>query len=404
MKKILLAFVALAATFSVLSAQEYLPEWKEGYMDIHTIATGRGDATFIVMPDGTTLMIDAGDNGKLKDPQHPDTTKRAGEWQAIYMKKVMEGLPGNGKVDYAMITHFHDDHMGSIRQMLPGKNGYGLSGITLVGELVGYNKLIDRAYPDYDFPSKKNVANANKKFMDEYHKFVKYQMEQGMDMEKFDVGALNQIKMLNNPKKYRKNFEIRNLAANGQVWTGKGTSAEKQYKGDPTLFDENVNSCAIRITYGDFRYYNGGDLSGGNWKSYKSQERDMETPVAKVCGKVDVIKANHHGYYDTCNGFFMNTLSPDVVIIDARSNNHPVPSTMTRMTDPLVWTEQGEFYITVDKAHEKLSDELWSYFKPWGHIVVRVYEGGEEYQVYVLDPDKLDYPVKYKSEIKKAGK
>ena len=75
------------------SAQTYLPEWQEGYMDIHTIATGRGDATFIVMPDGTTLMIDAGDNGKLKDPQHPDTTKRAGEWQAIYMKKVTRRSP-----------------------------------------------------------------------------------------------------------------------------------------------------------------------------------------------------------------------------------------------------------------------------------------------------------------------
>ena len=78
-------------------------------MDIHTIATGRGDATFIIMPDGTTLMIDAGDNGKTKDKQHPDTTKRAGEWQAIYMKHFMAGLPGNGKVDHAMITHFHDD-------------------------------------------------------------------------------------------------------------------------------------------------------------------------------------------------------------------------------------------------------------------------------------------------------
>lgn len=404
MKRIFLTLASIAAFGLGISAQEYLPKWQEGYMDIHTIATGRGDATFIVMPDGTTLMIDAGDNGKLKDPQHPDTTKRAGEWQAIYMKKVMEDLPGDGKVDYAMVTHFHDDHIGSVRQMLPGKNGYGLSGITLVGELVGFHKMIDRAYPEYDFPSKKNVANSNKHFMDEYHKFVKYQMENGMEMEKFDVGALNQIKMLNNPKKYRNNFEIRNLAANAEVWTGQGTSAQKQYKGDPTLFDENVNSCAIRITYGNFRYYNGGDLSGGNWSSYKSQERDLETPVAKVCGKVDVIKANHHGYYDTCNGFFMNTLSPDVVIIDARSDNHPVPSTMSRMVDPLVWTEPGEFYITVDKAREKLGEELWSHFKPWGHIVVRVYQGGEEYQVFVLDPDKLDYPVKYKSEVKKAGK
>lgn len=403
MKKLIFTIAALFAFMQGVSAQEYLPKWQEGYMDIHTIATGRGDATLVVMPDGTTLMIDAGDNGKTKDKQHPDTTKRAGEWQAIYMKHFMKDLP-NTKVDYAMITHFHDDHMGAIREMLPGKNGYGLSGITLVGEMVGYDKLIDRNYPDYDFPSKKNVANANKKFMDEYHKFVKYQMSQGMEMERFDVGALNQIKMLYNPKKYKKNFEIRNLAGNGETWTGKGTESEKQYKGDPKLFDENVNSLAIRITYGNFKYFNGGDLSGGNWPSYKSSERDMETPVAKVCGKVDVIKANHHGYYETCNGFFMNTLSPDVVIVDARSDNHPVPSTMTRMTDPLVWTEQGEYYITVDQARKKLGEELWSHFKPWGHIVVRVYEGGEKYQVFVLDADTLDYPVIYKSDIKTAGK
>ncbi len=404
MKRILMTLAAVAMLWQAAQAQEYLPKWQEGYMDIHTIATGRGDATLIVMPDGTTLIIDAGDNGKKKDKQHPDTTKRAGEWQAIYMKKVMEGLPGNGKADYAMITHFHDDHMGAIKQMLPGKNGYGLSGITLVGELVGYNKLIDRGYPDYDFPSKKKVANANKGFMEEYYKFVKYQMKQGMEMEKFDVGALNQISMVHNPKRYRKIFEIRNLAGNGTVWTGKGTAAEKQYEGDPALFDENVNSCAVRITYGNFRYYNGGDLSGGNWPIYKSDERDMETAMSKVCGKVDVAKANHHGYYDTCNGAFLNNLSPDVLIIDARSSNHPVPSTMQRMTDHLVWTEPGEFYITVDQARKKLGEELWSHFKPWGHIVVRVYEGGETYQVFVLDPDNLEYPVKYKSEIKTAGK
>lgn len=402
MKRILLSIVGIVALMAGASAQTYLPEWQEGYMDIHTIATGRGDATFIVMPDGTTLMIDAGDNGKLKDPQHPDTTKRAGEWQAIYMKKVMEQLPDKNNVDYAMITHFHDDHMGAVRQMLPGENGYGLSGITLVGEFVGFDKLIDRAYPDYDFPSPKKVANANKGFMEEYHKFTAYKMSKGMKMEKFRVGALNQIAMVNNPKKYRKNFEIRNLAANGEVWTGTGEEGAKQYKGDPTLFDENVNSCAIRITYGDFRYYNGGDLSGGNYKIYKSSERDMETPVAKVCGEVNVMKANHHGYYDTCNGFFMNVLSPDVVVVDARSNNHPVPSTMARMTDPMVCPEQPEYYITVDKAREKLSEELWNHFKPWGHIVVRVYEGGAEYQVFVLDADKLDTPVIYKSDIKKS--
>ena len=371
-------------------------------MDIHTIATGRGDATFIVMPDGTTLLIDAGDNGKEKDKQHPNSSKRAGEWLSIYIQRILRHIPdSDGKIDYAMITHFHDDHMGSIRQMFPGQNGYGLSGITLVGEKVGFKKLLDRGYPKYDFPTK-NLNGANKNFMPEYHKFVEYQMTQGMKMEQFKVGALNQIYMDRNPKKYKRYFEIRNLCGNAQVWKGKGKRAEKDYTGNPRLFDENVNSCGVRITYGDFKYYNGGDLSGGNWDSYKSDDRNRESSVAKVCGEVNVMKANHHGYYETCNGFFLNTLSPEVIIIDARSDNHPVPSTMARMSDPMVLPEQPEFYITVDQARKKLGDELWDKFKPWGHIVVRVYERGKEYQVFVLDADRLDYPIIYKSDIKKA--
>ena len=76
---------------------------------------------------------------------------------------------------------------------------------------------------------------------------------------------------------------------------------------------------------------------------------------------------------------------------------------MARMSDPMVLPQQPEFYITVDQARKKLGEELWSKFKPWGHIVVRVYEGGKTYQMFVLDADKLDYPVIYKSDIKKAA-
>ncbi len=111
------------------------------------------------------------------------------------------------------------------------------------------------------------------------------------------------------------------------------------------------------------------------------------------------MKANHHGYFDTCNAFFMQTLSPQVIIIDARSQNHPVPTTMTRISDPLVWKGDRDYYITVDQARKKLGEELWSKFKPWGHIVVRVYPEGNNYQVFVLDADSTDYRIKYKSEI-----
>jgi hypothetical protein len=74
------------------------------------------------------------------------------------------------------------------------------------------------------------------------------------------------------------------------------------------------------------------------------------------------------------------------------------------MADPMVWPGEREFYVTVDQARGKLGEELWSNFTAWGHIVVRVYEGGQKYQVFVLDADKLDYPIIHKSEVKTAGK
>ena len=38
-----------------------LPAWSQGNLDIHHISTGRGNATYFVFPDGTTLLIDAGE-------------------------------------------------------------------------------------------------------------------------------------------------------------------------------------------------------------------------------------------------------------------------------------------------------------------------------------------------------
>ena len=38
-----------------------LPEWEEGILDIHHISTGRGDATYFIFPDGTAMLLDAGD-------------------------------------------------------------------------------------------------------------------------------------------------------------------------------------------------------------------------------------------------------------------------------------------------------------------------------------------------------
>ena len=36
---------------------EYLPEWQAGYLDIHQISTGRGNAAYLIFPDGLNNII-----------------------------------------------------------------------------------------------------------------------------------------------------------------------------------------------------------------------------------------------------------------------------------------------------------------------------------------------------------
>src|SRR5690606_8392419 len=45
-----------------------LPDWEEGYLDIHAINTGRGESTLLIFPDGTTMLVDAA--ASLIDPNH----------------------------------------------------------------------------------------------------------------------------------------------------------------------------------------------------------------------------------------------------------------------------------------------------------------------------------------------
>ena len=58
-KSILFLFAIVCAAF--MAAQEQLPKWEKGYLDIHHINTGRGSCAFLILPEGTNMMIAAGD-------------------------------------------------------------------------------------------------------------------------------------------------------------------------------------------------------------------------------------------------------------------------------------------------------------------------------------------------------
>ena len=84
---------------------------------------------------------------------------------------------------------------------------------------------------------------------------------------------------------------------------------------------ENKLSAGIRISYGAFDYFNGGDLNG-RIPFNSEQWRDVETPVGEALGPVEVCEANHHAWIDAMNEPFLHHVKPQVIVIQVWHVTH----------------------------------------------------------------------------------
>lgn len=368
--------------------------WKKGEVDIHHIYTGRGESSFLILPDGTSLLIDAGDWDPGAEvyaymtPLLPDSSKRAGEWIADYVKSVN---PGYDHVDYLLISHFHSDHIGDARKgagvtQLRQPN-YQLSGIAQVGEYVSFRQLIDRAYPTYDYPLPMD-ADAD---ITNYRKFVEWKMKaEGMEAASFQVGADDQIVLRREPLTYP-GFSITNLFSNGTVWNEADnridTVYRQAYQKSDHYWNENTMSNGIKLAYGPFVYYSGGDLSGDVYDA-DGGLIDIEAYVGERFGPVDVCKANHHAYKDAMTPGFVKHMQARAYIVPVWDHEHIQPAIIARMADREL--NQAESKVFFTDFPEVLKDKYGE--MPWmnqivdsGHVVVKVFDGGKQYKIYVLD-------------------
>lgn len=387
------------------SNYEYLPDWQKGYLDIHQISTGRGNSAFCILPDGTTLLIDAGDMGDVTNvtqeimPAVPSPAKRPAEWIVQYVRRFSAPLDRNGALDYVLLTHFDSDHIGKDDRMAisqPDKS-YKLTGITHVAQLLSIGTLIDRAYPDYDYPTAEKLLANNAATFPNYRKYIAERDEANLHTEGFVVGSNEQIRLLHAPQSYP-TFEIRNIAGNGKLWTGSGTTTKEVVPAgvaENQMLNENRCSCCVRITYGKFDYFSGGDILG---MQSSPAWFDLETPVGEVVGEVDVALCNHHGFSDAMNESFIRATRPQAFVIPVWDYYHPQPETLARMLDTRLYTDQRLIFSAglVHSNRIRLGDN-GKRIQPAGHVVTRVYEGGEEFQIFVLNDRDEDYEIIYKS-------
>ncbi|MDB5071684.1 MAG: beta-lactamase domain protein [Candidatus Eremiobacteraeota bacterium] len=370
--------------------------WSRGSLEIHHISTGRGNATLCVFPDGTTLLIDAGavrGDPALLAPLRPDGSRRPGEWIARYVQRRLAET-GTHALDVALLTHFHPDHMGDVATDSPASRSgpYRLSGITDVAEVVPLRRIIDRGYPRYDYPAERHDGT-----LDNYRAFIASAKIRGTRPERFAVGSARQLRLEHAATAKFPSFSVRNIAANGEVWTGRGEGAtayfpQLQMLPAEDLPDENACSCALKLAYGRFAYFAGGDLTfttaDGNlpW-------RDVETPAARAAGPVDAAAVDHHGYYDAGGAGFVRALRSRVYVLQAWHATHPALSTLDRIYSTRLYSGPRDVFATaIHPASAAVNERLIGRLRATaGHIVIRVAPGGSTYTVDVVeDRDESD--------------
>lgn len=381
-----------------------LPAWTEGCLDIHSINTGRGESTFYILPDGTTMLIDAAGSllsptaEKPPTPSKPNDNITSGAVIIDYLKAYMPQRC-NGTLDYMVLSHFHGDHMGSWSTSVPKHSaGFYMNGMTEVGAEIPVAKILDRGTRTNRKASDMIDAGGHTNF----DKYITWAKNQNASMyEHFEAGRNDQIKLTHNPSKYG-SFEVRNIASNGDVWTGAGTTKVSQMPAADELMSwgadkeaalpyENTLSCCMLIKYGSFDYFCGGDIQYNGRSNYGY--KDIELPISKVVKKVEVMKASHHGTSNTNGTEILTALKPDAIVINVWRNVQPNEATIKRM---YAANSNCNIFTTnmTDDNKITLKDYLAKFKATQGHIVVRVHPGGKKYYIYVLGDGDLKRTVK----------
>ena len=379
-----------------------LPKWKPGELELHFIYTGCGENCFYRLPDGTAILNDVGDFYRPSDlneiPLLPSPDRIGGEWVSRYIQRVYP----EKTIDYVIFSHWHADHTGTgpiDRKKTPGAHyryrkypkGLAGNGIVSVAQDFSFKRYFDHQYPRQgQFKSNDWLS-----FESAVKPWFEREIEKGLIVEPFKIGAKNQIAMLRDASKYEALFSIRNLCANGVAWDG-GNGVHDYLaihdKVGGKLVNENVRSLAFVMRYGKFGYFAGGDLSG-KLKSEDGSIVDYEGAVGRLAGRVSVCKTNHHGCSDAMSEGFVRAIQAQNYISCIWCPGQVAQETLSRMLSLKMHNDKPSIFIpTIYPTSRKAMFEKEGRFggipeaTRFGvHVVVKVAPGGETYKIYLVD-------------------
>jgi beta-lactamase superfamily II metal-dependent hydrolase len=244
-------------------------------LEIHYINVSWGGAVLVKGPNGTTVLMEAGNTGK------------GTAYVVPYLQSI--GILAATGLDYTIAGHQHCDHIGGLDEVVQA----------------GYNVHVKNYYNGSSYASscvdQWNTAAAT--------------TTAGAPV----APAVGTQILLGNGAK------LTVVARNGSIIGG----------GSVAVSDENDRSIAVLIQYGGFDYLWASDMGGGNIDEsctgrFTSSQTDVESSVIQAispggafplisAGGIDVLHVNHHGSESSTNMNWMNLSKPALALISTGS-------------------------------------------------------------------------------------
>ena len=251
---------------------------KDKSLHIYFVDVEGGQATLFVTPVGQSLLIDTG---------WPRNEGRDADRIVAAARKA-----GISKIDYVLITHFHDDHVGGAPQLaarIPvgtfidhGENRETTDAVTVKGWLA-YQALLATG---------------------------KYQHISAKPGDILPIKGMQATILSSDAALIEKPLP----------GAGKDNPYCKDAEQFPADTTENLRSLGTFINFGKLSILDLGDLT-------HDKEMQLLCPVNKI-GKIDIYIVSHHGWSQSSSPAFVYGLAPRVAIMDNGAKKGGTPSVL----------------------------------------------------------------------------